>query len=63
MTDNRQMAEPPDILIGMLILAVLCCIGAAFYIFVREGIILWVVLFLLTSWVIGWIFRKWVEHD
>ena len=63
MTDNRQMADPPDILIGMLILAALCCIGAAFHIFVREGIILWVVLFLLTSWVIGWMFRKWADHD
>jgi hypothetical protein len=63
MTDNRQMAEPPDLLVGMMIVAALCCIGVAIYSMIAEGIIIWVSLFLSVSWLVGWLFRKWVEHD
>lgn len=63
MTDNRQMQEPPDILIGIIIVGTMCCMGAAIYILTIDGMIVWVVIFLIISWIAGVLFRKWVEHE
>ena len=63
MTDNRQMQEPPDILIGMIIVVTMFCMGAAIYMLTIDGMIVWVVLFLIVSWIAGVLFRKWVEHE
>ena len=58
----EPMCEPPDIVVGAVILAAFCCIVGAVACAYFEGFLLYIILFAVGSWITGRLFRHYVER-